>query len=151
MSFHSHHVCQYTNKIHIFLKQTVCPSVRWHFSTDKVAHITWTGKPPATVILRQDFKAIIRSLSSEIFILARDEVGRSLASTNKAFCYGTANSILSHMKLYNLYQKWIYYITLVIILTICSVVTYRFPVIYSCFSGIVYRAFHNVLRDYTHL
>jgi len=123
-------------KIHIFLKQTICSSVPWHLTADKVAHITWTGKPPATVTLRQDVKAIIRSLSSEIFILAK--ATSSLARTNKAFCYRTVNSILSQMKIYNFYQKWIYYITFIIIITICSVVAYRFPVIYYFFIGIVY-------------
>ena len=92
----------------------------------------------ATRLPRPDVTAIIRSLSSETFVLTRAEVGRSLARTNKAFCYSTVNSILSQMKLYNFYPNWMYYITLIIILTICSVVAYRFLGIYSFFSGIVY-------------
>lgn len=90
------------------------------------------------MILRQDVQAIFRSLFSEIFILTRTEVRRSLARTNKAFCYRTVNSILSQMKLYNFYQMWMYYITFIILLTICSVVAHRFPVIYYFFSGLVY-------------
>jgi hypothetical protein len=125
-------------KIYIFLKQTIFPSVRWNFSTDKLTHVTWTGKPPATVILRQDVKAIIWSLFSETFILARVEVRCSLARTNKFFCSHTVNILLSQMKLYNFYQKWLYYIILILILTICSIVAYLFPVLYYFFSGIIY-------------
>jgi len=107
-------------------------------TADKVTHVIRTGKPPATVTLHRDVKAVIRRLFSEIFILTRAEVRRSLARVNKAFRYRTINSMLSQMKLYNLYQTWMYYITFIIIPTICSVLAYRFPVIYYFFSGIVY-------------
>lgn len=119
---------RHIKKIRIFLEQAICSSDRWYFSTDKLAHVTWTGKPPTTttVILRQDVKAIVRSLFSETFILARAEVSRSLVRTNKAFCYRTFNNTLSQMKISNLYKKWMYYITLIIILIICSVAAYRF-------------------------
>jgi len=126
MSVHSHHVYQYTRKIHIFLKQTICFSVRWYLSPGKIAHVTCTENPPATVILREDVKIFIRSLFSETFILARAEARCSLTRTSNVFCYSTANSKLNQTKLYNFYENWMYYITLIIILTICSLVACRF-------------------------
>jgi hypothetical protein len=61
------------------------------------------------VILGQDVKAIILNLFTETFFLARAEARRSPEHTNMDFCYLTANSVLSQIKRYNFYRKWMYY------------------------------------------